>query len=91
LEFVQHLGVGIYPTPTKTNSLSQWNLDGLQFLKSKTDKPLIAIGGINKGNIAQVIQAGADSIAVVSAICASKNPLKSAQQLKQIINENSYS
>lgn len=91
LEFVQHLGVGIYPTPTKTNSLSQWNLDGLQFLKSKTNKPLIAIGGINQGNIAQVIQAGADSIAVVSAICASKNPLKSAQQLKQIINENSYS
>ena len=91
MKYVHHLGVSpIFSTPTKTNTITEWGFEGLKFLKTKTSKPLIAIGGINESNIAKIIQAGADSVAIVSAICGSKNPKKSAQILKQIINENEY-
>lgn len=91
MKYVHHLGVSpIFSTPTKTNTITEWGFEGLKFLKTKTSKPLIAIGGINENNIAKIIQAGADSVAIVSAICGSKNPKKSTQILKQIINENEY-
>ncbi|WP_413531769.1 thiamine phosphate synthase [Empedobacter brevis] len=91
MKYVDHLGVSpIFSTPTKTNTITEWGFEGLNFLKTKTSKPLIAIGGMNESNIAKIIQAGADSVAIISAICGSENPKKSAQILKQIINENEY-
>lgn len=86
LEFVHHFGVSpVFSTPTKTNTITEWGLDGLKELKKRTEKPLIAIGGINEINAKAALEAGADSIAVVSAICGSKNPYESAKHLKQII------
>ncbi|MBF0597418.1 thiamine phosphate synthase [Faecalibacter rhinopitheci] len=91
MQFVHHLGVSpIFSTPTKTNTISEWGYEGLQNLKPETSKPLITIGGINENNIAKIVQAGADSVAIVSAICGSSNPKRSAQILKQIINHNEY-
>jgi len=52
-----------------------------------TGRPLVAIGGINETNAFQVIQAGADGIAVVSAICASPDPEQASKKLRQIIEQ----
>ena len=52
-----------------------------------TNKPLVAIGNMNIKNVQEVIKAGADCIAVVSAICASKNPATAAEQLKNEIEK----
>ena len=81
-----YLGVStIYATPTKTDTINEWGLKGLKELRTQTDKPLVAIGGINSKNAADVIKAGADGIAVVSAICASSDPESSAREINAII------
>lgn len=85
LAFVHHLGVSpVFSTPTKTDTLAEWGTNGLRKLKQCTTKPLIAIGGINETNAKEVLEAGADSIAVVSAICGSSDPYQAARRLKQI-------
>ena len=75
----------IFFTPTKTDLYSQWGIEGLRKLRSITKHKLIAIGGINSSNIAEVIKAGADGAAVVSAICSAKDPRATSTELKSII------
>ncbi|MBX2950141.1 MAG: thiamine phosphate synthase [Crocinitomicaceae bacterium] len=88
LKFVHHLGVSpVFSTPTKTNTITEWGLNGIRQLKEQTSIPLIAIGGIHSHNAKAVLEAGADSLAVVSAICGSKAPFEAAYQLKQIIHD----
>lgn len=88
LEFVHHLGVSpVFSTPTKINTITEWGLSGIQQLKKQTSKPLIAIGGVHPHNAKAVLEAGADSLAVASAICGSKTPFEVAHQLKQIIHD----
>lgn len=85
---VDYLGVSpVFATPTKTDTGSPWGIEGLRKLRNTTRKPLVAIGGLNKSNIVEVMKAGADGVAVVSAICASGTPRNSAGELADIINQ----
>ncbi|GAB3502540.1 thiamine phosphate synthase [Emticicia fontis] len=78
-----HLGISpVFATATKTDTVTEWGLEGIKLIRSLTDKPLIAIGNMNKTNASDVIKAGADCIAVVSAICSAENPEKAAYELK---------
>ncbi len=84
---VDYLGVSpVFATPTKTDTLAPWGLDGLARVRSSTALPLVAIGGINANNARKVMQAGADGLAVVSAICAAPDPQQAAAQLREIID-----
>ena len=79
---VAYLGVSpVFPTPTKTNTKEPWGLEGLQKIKEFSSHPLVAIGGINESNALEVIRAGADCLAVVSAICSADEPFEGARQL----------
>ncbi|PJZ83914.1 thiamine phosphate synthase [Leptospira harrisiae] len=73
----------VFDTNTKTNTKPAWGLTGVTWLKDKTDLPVVAIGGIKDSNAKAVIQAGADSIAVVSAICSAENPKLAAETLSK--------
>ncbi len=85
---VDYLGVSpIFPTPTKTDTGAAWGLEGLQQLREKSRHTLVAIGGINASNARQVIAAGADGIAVVSAICAAADPAAAARKLREIVDD----
>ncbi|PJZ44504.1 thiamine phosphate synthase [Leptospira brenneri] len=64
----------VFDTETKTNTKPAWGLTGVQWLREKTTLPIVAIGGIKESNAKEVIEAGADSLAVVSAICSAKDP-----------------
>lgn len=78
-----YLGVSpVFNTKTKTDTVTEWGIKGISEIRSLTDKPLIAIGNMHLENVSDVIRAGADSIAVVSAICASDDPRKAANELK---------
>ncbi|MBL7711106.1 MAG: thiamine phosphate synthase [Chitinophagaceae bacterium] len=80
------LGISpVFATPTKSNTVTEWGLEGVRAIRQRTAKPLVAIGGLHAGNAAAVIKAGADCIAVVSAICAADDPRAAAYQLKNII------
>lgn len=77
---VDYLGVSpIYPTPTKTDTAPPWGLDGLRQVRAATALPLVAIGGIQLAQVREVLQAGADGLAVVSAICSADDPEAAAR------------
>jgi thiamine-phosphate pyrophosphorylase len=60
----------VFPTSTKTGLPGPLGLEGVSLLSRSTHLPLVAIGGIDASNAASVIAAGADGVAVVSAIMA---------------------
>lgn len=59
----------IFPTASKSDPDPALGLERLGELRRATAKPLVAIGGIDAGNLARVLAAGADSAAVLSAAC----------------------
>jgi len=78
-----YLGISpVFRTDTKTDTITEWGLDGIIKIRQLTPKPLVAIGNIHVNNAKAVIDAGADCIAVVSAICSAGNPQKAAYELK---------
>jgi thiamine-phosphate pyrophosphorylase len=84
---VDYLGLSpIFPTPTKTDLMTAWGLQGLRLLRSRSRHRLIAIGGINPSNAGEVMEAGADGIAVVSAICSAPDPEAAARELRKIVD-----
>jgi len=84
IEDVDYYGVSpVFVTPTKDVAHSAWGLEGLRNLRRQTQRPLVAIGGVNQGNAAEVFAAGADSVAVVSAICAAAAPAAAASELRK--------
>lgn len=84
---VDYLGVSpVFPTPTKTDTKEPWGLAGLTRIRRRVRHPLVAIGGIHPGNAADVIRAGADCLAVVSAICSAQDPCEAAKALVAMFN-----
>jgi len=84
---VDYLGVSpVFATPTKTDTAPPWGLQGLRSVRAMTTLPLVAIGGIHSGNAADVLAAGADGLAVVSAICSADDPCAAAQTLRQFFS-----
>jgi thiamine-phosphate pyrophosphorylase len=71
----------VFPTPTKKDTMPAWGMDGLAWLKERSPVPVVAIGGINAGNAAGVVAAGADILAVVSALCSAPDPERAAREL----------
>ena len=84
---VDYLGVSpVFATPTKTDTAAPWGLDGLRAVRQQTALPLVAIGGVNGQTAARLLQAGADSLAVVSAICSAPDPTAAAATLRSFFD-----
>jgi thiamine-phosphate pyrophosphorylase len=58
----------VFPQLTKENSAPVVGLELVREARKLTDRPLVAIGGINLGRAPEVIEAGADCVAVISAL-----------------------
>jgi thiamine-phosphate pyrophosphorylase len=70
-----YLGVGpVYAQQTKADATPPTGIEGFRGLRAMTQKPVIAIGGLTPDNSAAVLAAGADGLAVVSAIVAVDDP-----------------
>lgn len=69
---IDYLAFGpLFPTSSKENPDAVVGLDGLRRVRSSLPSlPLVAIGGITPANAPEVLAAGADSLAVVSALLA---------------------
>ncbi len=81
-----YLGVGpIFSTKTKSDAGDALGLDAIYDIRKAVDVPIVGIGGINRGNLLDVIHAGADGVAVVSAIMAQKDIKAAAHELKVMI------
>ncbi len=76
----------IFSTNTKKGGVQRLGLDLIVGIREALpDVPIVAIGGINLGNIRDVIRAGADSAAVVSAVVNQDDPRKAAHDLRDSI------
>ncbi len=81
-----YVGVGsIFATSTKPDAAQSLGLDAIYTIRQAVDIPIVAIGGINQGNIQSVIKAGADCAAVVSAVVAQDDVKKAAHDLRDLI------
>ena len=85
-EGADYIGISpVFTTPTKTDTAAPLGLDGIRRIRAAVSLPLVGIGGLNQGNVPDVLRAGADGVAVVSAIVASACPQSAAAALKQRI------
>lgn len=83
---VDYLGVGpIFATATKLDAAPAMGLVGLAACRARSRLPIVAIGGIDATNAAAVMRAGADGVAVVSAVCAATSPRAAAAELDRRI------
>lgn len=77
----------VFPTPTKTDTKGAWGLEGLAEARRRSRHKLVAIGGIGPQNALEVLRAGADGLAVVSAICAAADPEAAARTLQDAFKQ----
>ena len=86
-EDVDYIGVSpVFATPTKTDTAAPFGLSGLREAAGISRHPAVAIGGMNASTAEAVMQAGADGIAVVSAIVCAPDPRAASAQLLDIVN-----
>jgi len=70
----------VFATPTKRDTAEPLGLIGLRAIRKTTNKSLVAIGGINIDNAREVLEAGADGLAVISALVAASDPCQVARK-----------
>src|SRR5271157_4310214 len=79
-----YLAIGpIFATSSKANPDPVVGLEGVRRARELTRKPLVAIGGITRGNARSVLDAGADSVAVISDLI--RDPGKSAEEFLRVL------
>jgi len=80
-EPVEYLSIGpIFPTQSKLKPDPVVGIDGIRTLRPLTKRPLVAIGGITLANAQEVIDAGANAVAVISGILPEKCDRKSLKK-----------
>ena len=86
-----YVGAGpVFATLSKKDLGPVLGLEGLRAIRNKIKIPILAIGGITIANIADVISAGADGVAVISAIAAAKNPVQATTKLIEAIRKANF-
>lgn len=84
LTSADYLAIGpVFSTTSKEKADPVVGLEGVRRARQLTRKPLVAIGGITRANAASVIEAGADSVAVISDLLP--DPRKSAEEFFRIL------
>jgi len=73
----------VFATSSKRNHDPLVGIEGIQGARAATKKPLVAIGGITRANAHSVMQAGADSVAVISDLLSS--PTKVAEEFLRLL------
>jgi len=83
-----YLGVGdIFGTPTKPDAGEPIGVEGLARIAAKVSIPIVGIGGITAENAGAVIQAGAQGVAVISAVVGAADPEAAARRLLQVVRQ----
>jgi thiamine-phosphate pyrophosphorylase len=83
-----YLGVGaVYPTLSKVEAGEAIGPGRLREIRAAVKLPFVAIGGVGPQNAANVMAAGADGIAVISAILSQPDIRAAAETLKKILTQ----
>lgn len=82
---VDYIGVGpVYATPTKEIPDATLGLETMAEMIRLSDRPAVAIGGIDEERLPAVIRSGARNFAVVRAVCHSHDPFGAMKRLQEI-------
>lgn len=85
---VDYIGLSpVFDTQTKRDIHTPLLLEGVSKIAAISKHPMVGIGGIHLENVDQVIEAGADGVAVVSAIVSQKDIKQATQALVKAVNE----
>ena len=85
-----YIGVGpIFATKTKKNVCAPVGFEYLEWVTANLDIPFVAIGGIKKHNLREIVSRGAKSVALVSEITSNGEIPALISELRHIIKENS--
>ena len=85
-EGADYIGISpVFATDTKVDTAAPLGLEGIRRIRREVNLPLVGIGGIHTGNIREIICAGADGVAVVSAIVSADCPQTAASELKNLL------
>lgn len=80
----------IFPSQHKDNLKTFWGIEGLTKLCKQSIHPVVGIGGIDQYNLPQIMQAGAQGVAVIGALHQAESPDKMATLLRNIIDSRNY-
>jgi thiamine-phosphate pyrophosphorylase len=92
LDLLNYIAIGgVYGTTSKDNTAAPIGIGGLRAIVEAiraraAHYPICAIAGINSGNAADVIAAGADGVAVISALSLAPDPQKAAGELRAVVD-----
>lgn len=85
-----YIGISpIFETTTKPDAGTPSGVDLIKYIKKAIKIPFVAIGGINQDNIKSVLEAGARSIAVISAIVTKDDIEKECKKFREVIISDS--
>jgi thiamine-phosphate pyrophosphorylase len=85
-----YIGISpIFETTTKPDAGTPAGIDLIKYIKKAVKIPFVAIGGINQDNIKSVLEAGARSIAVISAIVTKDDVEKECKKFREVIVSDS--
>ncbi len=86
---VDYVGVApIFNTDTKEDLKTPCGVDMIKKIRRRIKVPIVAVGGINKNNLKDVIEAGADSVVSISPVIGSSNVYSEIIDFIRIIKEN---
>jgi thiamine-phosphate pyrophosphorylase len=92
LDLIDYVGIGaVYPTGSKDDASTPIGVAGLreivQVVRARNPAfPICGISGINSSNAAEVIGAGADGVAVISALSRAVDPAQAARDLRAVVD-----
>jgi len=82
-----YISIGpIFPTPSKPE-LRPIGLNSVRQVRERVSIPFFAIGGIDQGNVEEVIYAGAERVAVIRAVCSAKKVKEATEDLRRKIRQ----
>ncbi len=85
---VDYAGIGpVFATPTKPDHKQPIGFDGLARIIGLCPVPTVAIGGLKAEHVAEALAAGADGVAMVSAICGQPDPMAATTLIANAIKE----
>jgi thiamine-phosphate pyrophosphorylase len=83
-----YVGAGpVFATATKADAGKPIGIEGIAAIASAVRIPVVGIGGIDSGNAASVIGAGAAGVAVISAIVGARDPESAAREILSRVRE----
>jgi len=87
-----YVGVGpVFPTLSKGDTGDVIGEEGVREIRARVRLPVVGIGGIDAGSAGRVVAAGADGVAVISALMGAADPAAATREILRAIREGSRS